>query len=458
MEVTNLEQTNIALYASGGHICPPLPAGVQFDLELGNDAGRWIEHYVEQALAISPATPRLFHENAALTLVSVLVARRLSVQLPHARIYPNLFSVWLANTTLWNKSTALNIARQKLRLVAPHLLGPQDTTLEALLAELAGLEPANLATLPDEDRSRWEAERNFAAQRGLIIDEMSSLLSGAGRDYNAGLSETHLRLYDCDELFVRSTRGQGRLVIHNAYLTLLGASTPAAMAAHLNSERLWAMGWWPRFALLTPERERPDWHPSISSVPETDLMELPAWLYSRLPANVWPQPPTALDVRLGTAVLLAWQAYDKLLRHDLLTIDLPERLWGWYGRAPTQVIKVATLLAALDWDTGDTPKIELPHLMRAISIVESWRASVHRLLAMTTQSVYSTMRQRITRVLASADPYGATLRDLYKGLRDKSPSEIESILDQMVRVNEIVVIDVKPGPKGGRPTKRYKLA
>ena len=438
--------------------CPPLPTDLQISFEGKQLTDSWVDHYVEDALSIAPATPRIFHENAALSIVSVLVARRLNVQLPHARIYPNLFSIWLAPTTLWNKSTALNIARQNLRLVAPHLLAPQDTTLEALLADLAGLEPANLASLSDEERECWQAERNFAAQRGLIIDEMSGLLSGAGRDYNAGLLETHLRLYDCDELFVRSTRGQGRLTIHSAYFTLLGASTPAAMAPHIATERLWATGYWPRFAVLTPEQDSPVWRSSISRTAVTGLMETPLRLYNRLPAAVYPQPPATLDVSVDAAALQIWHSYDKAMRHDLLTPDLPERLWGWYGRAPTQVMKVSTELAALDWGAGGVPKIEMPHVVRAIAIVETWRASVHRVLALTTQSTYSVMRQKIVHVLAAAGPHGATLRDFYKMWRDKSPSEIEAVLEQMMRVNEVIATDVKPGPQGGRPTRRYRLA
>ncbi len=458
MGVTNLEQTNIALYTSGGHICPPLPAGVQFDLELGKDAGQSIDRYLEQALAISPATPSIFHESAALTQVGIVVARRLKIQMPHAAVFPNLCSAWVAPTTLYAKTTGLEIPRRNLRSRFPHLLGAQEMTLEAMLADMAGLEPVNLATLSEEDQDLWKEERNFAAQRGLIIDEMSGLFAGAGKDYNAGLIEAILRLSDCDEHFVRSTRGQGRLSIRNAYLVFLGASTPGGLAPHLNSERLWSMGVWPRFALLTPEDGRPAWQEARPFGGTLDLSATLCELYTRLPPVVWPQTPIALDVGVGTTVLNTWTRYDKSLRYDLLTPELPERLWGWYGRAPTQVLKVAVLLAALDWKAGAAPKIELPHLMRAISIVESWRASVHRLLAMTTQSVYSTMQQRITRLLALADPHGATLRDMYKAFRDKTPFEIESVLEQMARVNEIIVVDVRPGPQGGRPTKRYRLA
>ena len=91
---------------------PALPVGINLDPAQWAGAGNWLDSYVRHASLISPATPNLFHENAALTLISMIVARRLNVQMSHARIYPNLFSLWLALTTLWNKSTALNIARQ----------------------------------------------------------------------------------------------------------------------------------------------------------------------------------------------------------------------------------------------------------------------------------------------------------------------------------------------------------
>ena len=137
-------------------------------------------------------------------------------------IFPNLFVCWIAPTTLWHKTTGLNIARRIAHESFPWLLAPQDMTPEAFLSDLAGREPTNLATMSSEDQKLWQLERDFCAQRGLAMDEMSGLMASAGRDYNAGLLEAFMRFYDCEPLNERSTRGQGRVVVRDAYLTMTG--------------------------------------------------------------------------------------------------------------------------------------------------------------------------------------------------------------------------------------------
>ncbi len=88
-----------------------LPAEVQLNSVPRADAGNWIDIYVDHVTKIVPMTPHLFLEASALWLASVVVARRLVVPMPFAAIYPNLWIMWIATTTLYRKSTAMNIAR-----------------------------------------------------------------------------------------------------------------------------------------------------------------------------------------------------------------------------------------------------------------------------------------------------------------------------------------------------------
>ena len=69
---------------------------------LNNETGHhfWLDDYIDDASSKSPMTPKLFHESAGLTLGSAAIARRLVVELPFGPIYPNLFVVWIAQTTL----------------------------------------------------------------------------------------------------------------------------------------------------------------------------------------------------------------------------------------------------------------------------------------------------------------------------------------------------------------------
>lgn len=151
--------------------CPSLPREARFDLAEGRHAGQWIDIYTRYAQGISPMTPILFHQSAALWLVAVAIARRLKINLGLGDIYPNLFLMWLAPTTLYRKSTALDVARITAYKTMSHLLLPQDTTPEALLAELAGQSPEFLDDLPQTDQKTFYAGRDYAGQKGFILDE-----------------------------------------------------------------------------------------------------------------------------------------------------------------------------------------------------------------------------------------------------------------------------------------------
>jgi len=145
---------------------------------------------------------------------------------------------------------------------------------------------------------RWQQKRNFAAQQGWILDEMSGFLASAGKDYNTGLLETFLRFYDCTERYTRSTRGQGLVEVNDAYLSFLGASTPSMLAGHLQAPRLWAMGFWPRCALLTPQGERPRWQLPRAMQEPLQIGAFLCELLERLPKATYPETPPALAVTL----------------------------------------------------------------------------------------------------------------------------------------------------------------
>lgn len=398
----------------------------------------WLAEYCDYASRVSPMTPRHFHQTAGLWLIAVAIARRLCIQMPFATIYPNIWSLWLAPTTLYRKSTALNVARSLAKRAFPHLLMPQEMTAEGFLSDMAGFEPTNLEKLTEEQKRRWLRGRDYAAQKGLVIDEASGLLAGAGRDYNAGLIEALLRFYDCDEEYTRTTRGQGLVMIRNASLSILGASTPAAMAAHLLSDRLWAMGWWPRFGIVTPADERPEWQEPVDCEEPRHLVTQLQRLYERLPASQWIKPAGALFAGMDEHALAEWAAYNKWASYDSLNDCLDHRLYGTYGRLPTHVLKVAMLLTAIEWPEGDAyPYVETTHLRQAIGIVEQWRLGAHSALATATRSEDEAAIQRVRRAISKAGPRGLTMRDLGRALRDMRSSSLLLAVDQLIRLGEV---------------------
>jgi len=262
----------------------------------------WLDLYVVWACVKSPLTPHFFNEAGGLWLPSVAVARRLVVPMAYRDIYPNIYIGWIAPSTAYAKTTGMDLARELAEEVFPHLLAPQDTTPEALVHDMAGQEPTGLDNLPKADQDLWEAGRVFAGQKGWALDEFSTLLATAGRDYGAGLIQAMLRFHDCDPLYRRLTRGGGLAVVRNSYLSFFGASTPASLQKHLQADTLWSRGWWPRFGLLFPEG-RPPWAVSVGVPKPPVLAEQLQALYEALPKPTGGQALESLIVQLGPGVL-----------------------------------------------------------------------------------------------------------------------------------------------------------
>ena len=378
------EAARKALPEVTGSVIPDLPQAARLTPELQAQAaaaGQWLDHYVSFASDVSPLTPPELHQSAGLWLGSVAIARR--VRLRHDDLFPNLLMLWICDTTIYAKTTGLNIAKRFARSVFPHLLAVSEFSPEALLDDFAGRQPLGLQDLPEEDRSLWTERRNFAAQRGIALDEAASLLSSFKRDYNAGLPYYLLRLSDCDPEVEKLTRGAGKVVAHNTYLSFLGSTTAAALMRTLRR--------------LAEEK---------------------------LPRPVYPAAPQTCDVQLGDGVHAAWRAYAQAMIRDILTSpEAPDkRLWGVYDRLPSQAFKVAVILATLDWAEGDgtpIPVVSLAHWARGQTIAERWRASAHRLLdSLSNRRVVEehNKEDRILQMILAAGARGITARSIYRTL------------------------------------------
>jgi hypothetical protein len=448
------EATPKILPEVAGPAIPDLPQAARLtpDLEAqATNVGRWLDAYVSFACDVSPLTPPELHQSAGLWLGSVAIARRVRLRLRHDDLFPNLLVLWICDTTIYAKTTGLNIAKRFARTVFPHLLAVSEFSPEALLDDFAGRQPLGLQDLPEEDRSLWTERRNFAAQRGIVLDEAASLFSSFRRDYNAGLPYYLLRLSDCDPEVEKLTRGAGKVAAHNTYLSFLGSTTAAALMRS-DLDFLWGSGLWPRFALLTPS-ELPPWRspkPGHCDPPQT-LTRTLRRLLEKLPKPVYPAPPQACDAQLGDGVHAAWRAYARaMIRDILISPEAPDkRLWGVYGRLPSQAFKVAVILTTLDWAEGDSmpvPVVSLAHWARGQTIAEAWRASAHRLLdSLSNRRVIEehNKEDRILQMILTAGTGGITARNIYRtlGLRR---AEFDLAVAGLVRDGLIREVEIKP--------------
>jgi hypothetical protein len=270
------------------------------------------------------------------------------------------------------------------------------------------------------------------------------------------MAELLLRLYDCPDLYRRNTRGAGFIVVRKAYLSIIGMTTPARLQG-AEVRTAWHDGLFARFALLTPETmpQRPsDDHerPKVDHPPH--LAEILTRLaHVLLPVPTFPAPVEASNVEMTDEAKAAWWCYYVAVTFDLLTGDHPPdgRLWGCYGRLPSQALKIALILSGLDWAAGvqDGPKITLAHYARAQMIAEAWRASVHRLLSTLTNSHVAAEHSKEDRVLLrirAAGPDGVAARDVYRSLKLRR-ADFDLLVTGLARDGLVEEIEI-PSPRG----------
>lgn len=393
-----------------------------------NGCGDWLSEYVRIASLQSPLSPAEFHEAIGLWAVSTVIGRRLCAPMAHGDVFPNLWVMILAPSTLFAKTTAINIGRRLVEDVAPEALLPDTSTPEALLDSLAAM-----------------------GQRGYIVDEASGLMSLSQRDYMKGTTELLLSLYDCPSTYRRKTRA-GETKVSAAYLTMLSASTPALMKPYLREARLWAAGWWPRFALVVaPEQPLPFARALDVNGEWTRLAQALAALARRLDAS----PAQPLRVTFDRAALDAWNEYDRWARYDaLLTLDL-DTLRAAYGRSPTQALKVAVCLAALDWPrTERLPRVTSENMTRALDIARRWLTGAQRALELADQGEGDRRGDRIYALAAEAGEQGITLREVCRRTGWRA-TEVEMLLTELEAVERVRVEEISV--RGGKQVRIYAL-
>jgi len=440
---------------------PPLPSTAQLSAEqqqAASGVGQWLDDYSAWAGSAANETPLLFHQGAGLWLAALAIGRRLYVHTPWGqRVFPNLYLIAVAVSTYYRKSAGLNLAVDFARAAVPHMLLPQPGSPEAFMCMLGGVLPPNFDSLAQRDRERLSRGNSCAAQRGIARDELSALFKSFGRDFMAGMKELIMQLYDCPVHLDSNTNNRGLVVIRDAALSILGAATPAELAAALTPAD-WHNGTLARFILLTPEPdyvERPAAHDS--QLPQS-LIALLRHLHEALPLPAGPEalgdaPPLDPWSLIATEIWSPLWAYEQALRAMTAPHSrLDDRLRGVYGRLHIQALKTAIILAVLDWMAlGERrqgrPVVRATHWYPAQMMAETWRASAHRLLHDLGENEEARLETRILKLL-SGQARGLSMRDIYRTLRSPRKPVLEALkaLEQDGQVSTELLRTGQRGP------------
>lgn len=438
---------------------PPLPINAQLSDELiesARNVGRFHRDCADWLKQKSPMTPNIFLDSAPLWAAGLAIARRCVLRLSFDDIHPNLYFLWIAPTTYYHKSTGLKAITKLVRSTLQHLLLPETTTPEMLMAKLAGQKPTNYEQLLPTEKKLEESGIRFAGQRAMSIDEASKIL--IPKKYMEGHAETLMQLFDAPDRMERELRGDGKLIIYNPALSLIGATTPAMLARYLTDAE-WESGLMARILALTPVEKDV---PYVVSDPSPELNQKMEALKSRLLRihNAFPEPPDlealysadepaqrpVIEALLAPEVMSRFNAYSEAM-HELTDprCGLDERLRGNYGRFPVMTMKIALILTVMDWvedGAKDSPRISLAHWAKAQLLVEVYRTSAHRLLAELNVSQDVKNEQKILDFIARVQKdQPPTKREIHRGTGIKNRKEAYAAVDALVDSGTIEAVD-----------------
>lgn len=451
---------------------PELPKGSRLldsELKQAEIAGSWIDAYVKFAVRASPMTPIFFHESFALGLLSTAIARRAYVRAGKNLIFPNLYMLLVAQSTLYAKTTGLDVVDDVLKMSGLNYLTlPAGVTPQSLVTELSHRTPPTFNDWSQDDREDWQKERQFAAQRAWWMDEAASLLDLFKQKHTADLLSLILKLYNCPEKLTAATIGRGRETVRYSYLTICGPTTPAAMRTHLKTQELWGDGLFARFLFVTPNTPpvRAFYSDTEIETPPELAKHLNILAFARLPlpkeiAMGVNQAPPSIQAVLPAEVFQRWDAYHAGVWQLLNKRAVPEKLYACYGRLATTAIKIATLLAASDWvDMAEgNPLIIRPgHWARAQLMTEEYRASLHRLIEDASHPI-ADEDQEIAEKVAARVKAGRrnSRRELAQDLHMTAGVQrdrLERIVDQLVKDGTISEKETK-GQRGPGTMRLY---
>jgi hypothetical protein len=450
---------------------PPLPKSAQLTDKLRASAetvGAFHRDCLAWLSKRSPMTPRIFLESGPLWTVGLAVARRCVLRLGFGDIYPNLYYLWVAPTTYYHKSTGLNAITDIVREIMPHLLLPATTSPEMLVAKLAGEKPANYDKLLPFERKNEDLAARFAGQRGIIIDEASKML--IPKKYMEGHTETMMEMFDAPRRLERELRGDGKLIVYNPALAMIGATTPARLGRYITDSE-WEDGLMARFLCLTPTEKEIK---CVLNGHNLDAHDFPADLKARLMRlyAAFPMPPDefafrseeepakhpSINALMDAAVFPLFNAYYSAM-HAMTDPrrSLDDRLRGNYGRFPTMALKLALTLAIMDWaddSAQDSPRITPAHWARGQMLAEDYRASVHRLLDELSIGVDVKNEKKVLDFIARSGERPPSARDILRGAGVKSRKEIELTLAALVDDGVVEVVERKTS---GRSARGYRM-
>ena len=360
----------------------------------------WISRYIAYA-GKQFAGPLEYHEALAISLLAgITPGVRAELNLFPEGLATNLFLL-LVGPTSTGKSLSRRIGKQLLDIVLPNSVLPDRMTGEAAMHTLAARPRQSSLWLPDE----------FGVTMGEI----------ATRDYMRPLEALLLSLYD--EGNYKYTTVKDSVVINGAHLSIIGSTTPQALA--LAGAGAVLSGLLPRFGVVFPEFQPP--RQDAQAPPNQDSERAALLLHLREIQRLTQTPGAQRSIRFSKAALVALNEPQSILD-------------GMLGknRLIVMAYKVAVLSALADLRT----EVSEQDAGYATAVIGRWAAGSQRLDPYLSRRASDLEFDRLLeRVRTSLRASGGTAR---RGAVSRAlklePTQAKKVRDCLLEWGELKVV------------------
>lgn len=426
-------------------IYKPLPPGVSLPTELGKDACKWLDDYVEFASLWSPRSYRGYHYACGLWILSTVAAGRVVFDFGKQR-KTNLCVLLIGRSTMTAKSSAANIAIDVLRTAGlDSFLLPNTCTPQKMINLMSNHIPNEYDSFSEEKKKQVNIGIAFSGQRGWFYEEFGQLLSemkkkeGVMSDFS-GL----LRRFD-DNLprFENATMSRNIEVVNQPYLAFLGCLTPDDIKPYARgSSHLWGDGFLARFLLVAPPSDfylRGQYPKGKRIIPDCLINPLKNWHeYLGIPkfticeTSAICESKPSKTINIPQEVRDAYYRYDDGVAYSIKDCNNHD-LDGNNGRSPEMALRIAALFASLEGNDS----IELKHLAKGQTIIESCRRRLYDLYGQLndySQTSTLSQEQKVLTLLSKRKKMSKRDFEIY----GKFPAPcIEDILSNLMHAGNI---------------------
>lgn len=280
----------------------------------------FLRSYVDYCRDTTDA-PHIFHLGVGLTILGAALGN--NVKIPSwadQMIYPNLWVVLIAPSGFMRKSASIRLGQKLLRHAVGKAVLPDDWTPEKL-ARILQDNPAGL----------------------LTISEFTRILAILDRDYNLGSKEMLCELYDSPEEWTLQRQSTSNVIIKDASVSLLGATTLDWLEEQVEAKDLRG-GFLARFLFLSATERGPDVdeQPAVNPIIREKLKG-----HLEHVSNL----EGVADYSLVWSDFRSWlRNYERLAESG----EMPAELVGMYSRTGTTTLKLALVFQA-----SLTPQLEI---------------------------------------------------------------------------------------------------